>query len=330
LPIHWMWWPALGGLAVGIGGYLQPRALGVGYDVIGDLLQNHLAVSAVLALVCCKAVMWVIALGSGTSGGVLAPLLIMGAGLGAVLGPLLPGGHPALWPLIFMAATLGGMMRAPIMATMFAFELTQDVNALLPLLTASAVAYGFTVLMMPRSILTEKLARRGYHVYREYGIDPLERHSVDEVMARDIKSVDAHAGIEAALASHFGAQQVHRAFPVLKDGAYVGMLDLATLLEGQKNTAAEKVGDLFGANVPAMALPGETCREVATRMAVHGLERLPVVTDALSRQLVGVVSRSDLIKPSLALFDEEQQQEKTFSHSPFDLLNRRNPRVPKG
>ncbi len=329
LPVHWMWWPAIGGLAVGIGGYLQPRALGVGYDVIGDLLQNNLAVSAVLALVLCKALMWVIALGSGTSGGVLAPLLIMGAGLGAVLGPLLPGGHPALWPLIFMAATLGGMMRAPIMATMFAFELTHDANALLPLLTASAVAYGFTVLMMPRSILTEKLARRGLHVYREYGVDPLERHSVDEVMARDVRFIDANTAISAALASHFGAQQVHRAFPVLKAGAYVGMLDLATLLDGQQNTAAEKVGDLFGANVPAMALPGETCRAVATRMAVHGLERLPVVTDARSRQLVGIVSRSDLIKPSLALFDEEQQHEKTFGHSPFDLLKRRAPRMPK-
>ncbi len=330
LPVHWMWWPALGGLAVGIGGYLQPRALGVGYDVIGDLLQNNLAVSAVLALVLCKALMWVIALGSGTSGGVLAPLLIMGAGLGAVLGPLLPGGHPALWPLIFMAATLGGMMRAPIMATMFAFELTQDVNALLPLLTACAVAYGFTVLMMPRSILTEKLARRGYHVYREYGIDPLERHAVGEVMAREVKSIDAQMDIPAALASHFGEQQVHRAFPVVKDGAYVGMLDLPTLLEGQHNAAAQKVGDLFGANVPAMALPGETCRAVATRMAVHGLERLAVVTDARSRRLVGIVSRSDLIKPSLALFDEEQQQEKTFSHSPLDLLRRRDPHLPKG
>lgn len=329
LPVHWMWWPALGGLAVGVGGYLQPRALGVGYDVIGDLLQNHLAVSAVLALVLCKAVMWIIALGSGTSGGVVAPLLIMGAGLGVVLGPLLPGSHPALWPVVFMAATLGGMMRAPIMATMFAFELTQDVNALLPLLTASAVAYGFTVLMMPRSILTEKLARRGYHVYREYGIDPLERHSVGEVMARDVKSIDAQDTIAAALAGPFGARQVHRAFPVLKDGAYVGMLDLATLLAGQQKAAAGKVGDLFGANVPAMAQPGETCRTVATRMAVHGLERLPVVTDAQSRRLVGIVSRSDLIKPSRALFDEEQQHEKTFSRSFFGLPKRGAPRPPK-
>jgi H+/Cl- antiporter ClcA len=109
-------------------------------------------------------------------------LIGLGAGLGVVLGPFLPGGETNLWPLLFMAATLGGMMRAPIMAVMFAFEVTHDVNALLPLLTACATAYGFTVLVMPRSILTEKVARRGYHIYREYGIDPLERHTVSEVM----------------------------------------------------------------------------------------------------------------------------------------------------
>ena len=120
LPVHWMWWPAIGGLAVGIGGWIEPRAFGVGYDVIGDLLANRLAVSVVVALIACKAAMWVVALGSGTSGGVLAPLLMMGAGLGVVLGPWLPGGQPQLWPLVFMAATLGGMMRAPIDASIFA------------------------------------------------------------------------------------------------------------------------------------------------------------------------------------------------------------------
>src|SRR5579863_2592380 len=123
LPIHWMWWPALGGIAVGIGGYFEPRALGVGYDVIGDLLHNHLAISVVAGLILVKAIIWVIALGSGTSGGVLAPLLMMGAAMGTIVGPFMPGGEPAVWPLVFMAATLGGMMRAPIMATVFAFEL---------------------------------------------------------------------------------------------------------------------------------------------------------------------------------------------------------------
>jgi H+/Cl- antiporter ClcA len=312
LPIHWMWWPALGGLAVGLGGWLEPRALGVGYDVIGDLLADRLAVDVVLALIVCKAAMWVVALGSGTSGGVLAPLLMMGAALGVLVGPWLPGGQPALWPLVFMAATLGGMMRAPIMAVMFALELTHDIEALLPLLVSSAVAYGFTVATMPRSILTEKIARRGHHIYREYGIDPLERHIVAEVMTREVEALDGEATISAALERHFGSTQRHRAFPVLVGSRFIGMVDRETLAAGAGRPGIVRVADLFGANVPAMALPDENCRVIATRLAVHGLERLPVVTDARERRLVGIVARSDLIKPSLAVGEEEQQAERFF------------------
>ncbi|MTW10294.1 CBS domain-containing protein [Pseudoduganella eburnea] len=305
LPIHWMWWPALGALAIGVGGYFQPRALGVGYDVIGDLLQNHLAASVVATLLVAKAVMWLIALGSGTSGGVLAPLLMLGAGLGTVLGPYLPGGTPQVWPLVFMAATLGGMMRAPIMATVFAYELTHDANALLPVLAASVVSYGFTVITMHRSILTEKIARRGHHIYREYGIDPLERHSVEEVMTATPVSIDADARVDDVLASHFGAGQRHRAFPVTKGGAVLGMLDRAAL---EQAGDAVHVRELYGVNAPIVALRGETCRTVAIRLAVHGLERLPVVADAESRQLVGIISRSDMIKSSLALENEEHRR----------------------
>jgi CBS domain-containing protein len=309
LPIHWMWWPAIGAIAVGVGGYLQPRALGVGYDVIGDLLQNHLVLSVALGLLLCKAVMWVVALGSGTSGGVLAPLLMLGAGLGVVLGPLMPGGEPALWPLVFMAATLGGMMRAPLMAVLFAFEVTQDINALLPLIMACVTAYGFTVLTMPRSILTEKIARRGRHIYREYGIDPLERHAVSEVMSRKLKTIDGATTVADALVSFFGPGQTHRAYPVVQGSRYVGMLDLATLLKHKGPGETKAVMDLFGENIPVMALPDETCRSIATRLAVHHLERIPVVQDADSRELIGLVARSDLINPSLALFDEEHNYE---------------------
>jgi CBS domain-containing protein len=322
LPIHWMWWPALGGVVVGIGGWLEPRALGVGYDVIADLLANRLALGVVLALIVCKAVMWVVALGSGTSGGVLAPLLMMGAALGVLVGPLLPGSQPALWPLVFMAATLGGMMRAPIMSVMFALELTQDVNALLPLLIASAVAYGFTVVTMSRSILTEKISRRGHHIYREYGIDPLERHIVAEVMSRDVATIDGEAGIVDALERYFGHAQTHRAFPVLVGARFIGMMDRDTLTEGLRRHGNTRVADLFGANVPAMALPDENCRIIATRLAVHGLERLPVVNDAQSRRLVGLIARSDLIKPSLAVGDEEAVPERFFE-LPIDAARSR-------
>jgi H+/Cl- antiporter ClcA/CBS domain-containing protein len=304
LPLHWMWWPAIGGLAVGIGGYWAPRALGVGYDVIGDLLHNHLAAGVIGALLLAKALMWLIALGSGTSGGVLAPLLMFGAGLGALVGPALPGAEPALWPLVFMAATLGGMMRAPIMATIFAFELSQNANALLPVLAASLVAYGFTVLTMGRSILTEKIARRGYHIYREYGIDPLERHSVAEVMTADPVTIDAALTVAAALATFFDAQQAHRAYPVTRDGILIGMIDRAALLQTGHGPDAP-VGRLFGANRPTVALADETCRIVATRLAVHQLERVPVVESADSGRLLGIISRSDLVKPTLGLHAEE-------------------------
>jgi CBS domain-containing protein len=264
-----------------------------------------MVVSAIVGLLAVKLVIWLIALGSGTSGGVLAPLLMLGAGLGALLGPYLPGADPALWPLVFMAATLGGMMRAPVMAVVFAFELTHDANALLPLLAAAAGAYGFTVLTMGRSILTEKIARRGHHIYREYGIDPLERHSVAEVMSTDVQHVDAHATIGDVLATHFGPSQKHRGYPVTRDGLVVGMVERDTL---NGHPPSMPVGDLFGVNPPLVALPGETCRAVATRLAVHGIERLPVVAQTGHGQLLGVVSRSDLIKATATLHDEEHER----------------------
>src|SRR5450830_757475 len=186
LPIHWMWWPALGAVAVGVGGYFQPRALGVGYDVIADLLNHHLAISAVLALLAVKAIIWIIALGSGTSGGVLAPLLMLGAGLGTAIAYAIPGSDASLWPLVCMAAVLAGVLGAPLTAAVFALGLTGDFNAFLPLLLATGISYGFTVLVMRRSIMTEKIARRGLHIYREYSVDPQERMFVEEVMTREV------------------------------------------------------------------------------------------------------------------------------------------------
>ena len=309
LPIHWMWWPALGAVVVGIGGYFQPRTLGVGYDVIGDLLQNHLAVHAVIAIVLVKAIIWVIALASGTSGGVLAPLLMMGAGVGAVVGPYMPGGDPAVWPLIFMAAALGGMMRAPVMAAVFAFELTGDANALLPLLAAAAVAYGFTVLLMRRSILTEKIARRGYHIYREYSIDPLERHYVDEVMTRAVETIDAGMTAADVLRQYFGSTQKYRAYPVVASGALVGMVDRVLLDRIPAGKSDSPIGAFFARERPEIALPGETCRNVAARLAITGLVRVPVVEDEKTLRLIGIVSRHDLVKPSLSVFSEERELE---------------------
>jgi H+/Cl- antiporter ClcA len=314
LPIHWMWWPALGGLVVGIGGWFEPRALGVGYDVIGDLLYQHIALQIALLLLTVKAVMWLAALGSGTSGGVLAPLLMLGAGLGAVLSHCLPGDQPALWPLVCMAATLGATLGAPLTAIVFAFGLTHDSNALLPLLTATLIAHGFSTVVMRRSIMTEKIARRGHHIYREYGVDPLERHYVDEVMTASVESIDAGMTVGATLKTFFGANQVRRAYPIVRDGAVLGVADRAFLEqfcgEDPEPRCAMSLADAVGQRTPAFALPSETCRLVATRFAVQGLERLPVVADRKSMRLVGIVSRSDLVKPSLSHFEEEHKRER--------------------
>ncbi|SAL68317.1 Cl-channel, voltage-gated family protein [Caballeronia arvi] len=317
LPIHWMWWPAIGAVFVGIGGYFEPRALGVGYDVIGDLLHQHIAISVALSILAVKAIIWVVALASGTSGGVLAPLLMLGAGLGTALGAILPGHDAALWPLVCMAATLGATLGAPLTAIVFAFGLTHDANALLPLLAATLVAHGFATVVMKRSIMTEKIARRGYHIYREYGVDPLERHHVDEVMTRDVLTIDAATPLSDVLAKHFGPQQVHRAYPVVRDGVLVGMLDRASLgtLIGASSVqeAGATIGDALQRQqhgAPAFALPGEPCRLAATRLAVHELERLPVVADKQSLRLVGIVARSDLVKPAKAHFDEEHRRER--------------------
>src|SRR5881392_4181598 len=192
LPVHWMWWPLLGGAVVGLGGLLYPRALGVGYDTIHDLLTGRLVGMALLGLMLTKAVIWAAALGSGTSGGVLAPLLIMGGSLGALAAPWIPVGDPGLWAAISMGALMGGTMRSPFTAVAFALELTHDVNVLAGLFVACVAAHAVTVLLMRRSILTEKVARRGYHLTREYAVNPLHLLQVQDVMEPPLLSVADH------------------------------------------------------------------------------------------------------------------------------------------
>jgi CBS domain-containing protein len=221
----------------------------------------------------------------------------------------MPGGQPAVWPLVFMAAALGGMMRAPVMAAVFAFELTGDANALLPLLAAAAVAYGFTVVFMRRSILTEKIARRGYHIYREYGIDPLERHFVDEVMTRTTETIDAKATVAEVLRDNFGAGQKYRAYPVVDAGILMGMADRKMLDQIPAEKADASIGTFFTHARPQIALPQESCRTVAARLAINGLDRVPVVHDEKTHRLLGIVSRHDLVKPSKMVFNEEHEVE---------------------
>jgi chloride channel protein, CIC family len=182
LPIHWMWWPAIGGVVVGLGGLIFPQALGVGYDTIGALLAGDVPRNLILGILLVKSVIWAVSLGSGTSGGVLAPLLMMGGALGGMEAMFLPAQGPGFWPLVSMGAVLGGTMRAPLTGVIFALEVTHDINMLVPLLLAVTISYGFSVLTLRRSILTEKIARRGLHLSCEYAVDPLETLRVRDVM----------------------------------------------------------------------------------------------------------------------------------------------------
>lgn len=184
LRVHWMWWPAIGGIGIGAGGIFFPRGLGVGYDNIAELLRGNAPVALLLGLIVAKSLMWAFSLSSGTSGGVLAPLLMIGAALGESAARLahMPGETQALWALMGMGAMLSGALGVPLTAILFSIELTHALPALLPLALACIASYLVTSLVMPRSILTEKLSRRGFHLSREYGVDPLEMVSVAEVM----------------------------------------------------------------------------------------------------------------------------------------------------
>src|SRR3954449_12726779 len=237
LPIHWMWWPAIGGLIIGIGGYFFPQALGVGYDTIGALLQGDVTRTVIIGVLFVKSTIWALSLGSGTSGGVLAPLLMMGGALGGLEAMVLPHEGLGFWPLISMGAILGGTMRSPFTGVIFALELTHDVNVLLPLLVAVTIAHGFTVLSLGRSILTEKVARRGFHMSREYSVDPLEILFAREVMRPKVAALPLNADFDSRVAAlHVDPDRgPQRLYPVVDDGGQligvVTRLDLQRLVE---------------------------------------------------------------------------------------------------
>ncbi|NTG87423.1 chloride channel protein [Agrobacterium rhizogenes] len=297
LPIHWMWWPALGGLVVGLGGLIEPRALGVGYDIISDLLNDHIVASAVLAILLVKAGIWLVALSSGTSGGVLAPLLILGGALGWLVGFVLPG-DPGFWALLGMAAMMGGTMRAPLTGTFFAIELTGDMQALVPLLAATVAAYAVTVLLLKRSILTEKIARRGQHMTREYGIDPFELTRVADIMIAKVDTLPATMPAGEALAQLTEKMDAHRFYPIVEaDGRLVGMISRADALRWQHGTdlAGQTLYDLISDTSIPVAHPQDTVGRVADIMIQADTGRVPVV-DERTGVLIGLIARKDLLR----------------------------------
>jgi chloride channel protein, CIC family len=316
LPIHWMWWPAIGGLAIGVGGWMFPQALGVGYDVIGSLLQGEVPGRVILGVLIVKSLIWSVSLGSGTSGGVLAPLLMMGGALGGVESWFLPAEGVGFWPLVSMGAILGGTMRSPLTGVVFSIELTHDLNMLLPLLVAVTVAHAFTVLLLRRSILTEKIARRGYHVSREYSTDPLEILFVREVMRTSIAALAADAPYDALRGSlrGDGSRGRQHLYPVIRDTReLVGVVtrrDLQTLVERAPGGAAPQLAAILKAR-PVVAYPDESLRVIVYRMAESGLTRFPVV-DREHGRLVGMISLTDLLKARALNLDAEQRRERVF------------------
>ncbi|WP_149402669.1 chloride channel protein [Dictyobacter arantiisoli] len=318
LPIHWMWWPMLGGLVIGIGGLIFPPALGVGYDTIGTLLQGNVSLQLIVGVLVVKSIIWSVSLGSGTSGGVLAPLLMMGCALGGIEGLFLPAEGAGFWALISMAAMLGGTMRSPFTAIIFALELTHDMNALLPLLIAVIVAHGFTVLVMRRSILTEKISRRGYHLSREYAIDPLELLFAREVMRTDVVALpDTVSRADVVTLLQGGAQQggrMQHLHPVVNvEQQLLGVVtrnDLQAFLQ-QTDAKVENwsIGTLIKQR-PVVAYANEPLREVINRMAVSGFTRLPVVEDSTTPKLLGMISLSALLRARTHNLAEERIRER--------------------
>jgi H+/Cl- antiporter ClcA len=245
LPIHWMWWPAIGGVIIGVGGLIVPQSLGVGYDVIESELAGSITLHLVVGLLVVKTLIWSLSLGSGTSGGVLAPMFMIGGALGAVEAHLFPSVGPGFWALVALAGVLGGVMRSPLTGVVFAVELTGRFGAILPLVIGAFVAYGASVLMLKRSVLTEKIARRGYHVSREYDVDPLEMAFVEDVMSDEtaveglpiVHAEDTlrHTAYVMATAQATRCAVVRRAAPDL----VVGTIELADLLEGRRRDYGE-------------------------------------------------------------------------------------------
>jgi CIC family chloride channel protein len=318
LPIHWMWWPALGGIVVGIGGYFFPQALGVGYDVIGGLLQDSAPLKILVGVLIVKSTIWAVSLGSGTSGGVLAPLLMVGAALGGLEGHFLPFEGAGFWPLLSMGATLGATMSSPLTGVIFALELTHDVNMLLPLLLAVMLAYGVTVLGLRRSILTEKISRRGFHLSREYAIDPLEIIFAREVARTNVLALPADSTVERVaevLSSGVSPRHGQRLFPVVgSDAKLVGVVTRGALrhwvdLARADRTAMTPLAQIIERRA-IVAFDDEPLRMIVYRMSETSITRFPVTTR--DGTFLGMIALSDLLTARTRTLDAERRRERVF------------------
>ncbi len=301
LPIHWMWWPAIGAIAVGICGYAIPRTLGVGYNNITDILSHSLSSQVILILCVVKFISWAISLGSGTSGGTMAPLFTIGAGLGTAFGALALSAFPAagldirIAALVGMAALFAGATRALLTSVVMAFETTLQPISLLPLIGGCSVAYLVSSLLMKNTIMTEKIARRGIRVPSDYQADFL-----DQVLVRDINStkpitLEASQSVEEVCEwiKKGGSDSSHQGFPILDKGLLIGVLTRRDIIN---NTVSAKalMRDIVK-RTPVCVYEDCTLREAADHMVNHDVGRLPVLTRNAPSKLVGIITRGDIL-----------------------------------
>ncbi len=315
LPIHWMWWPAIGGLAIGLGGWIDPRVLGVGYETIHSLMRGEILLGALVSLAVAKGLVWSIALGSGTSGGVLAPLLMIGGAIGALTGLLTGVGDPGLWAMVGMAAIMGGTMRSPLTGMIFILELTHDFQALPALMVGSVTALCVTVLLLRRSILTEKLARRGQHIAREYSVDPFELMRVGDVMDRQPPVISADTTVAVL------SQRIAAGDPVIsrRQGTLVldagnrlaGIITRGDLMVVLQNGAAETTSVLDAGTTDLVTIHDDaTLQDALTLMLRHDIGRLPVVDHTDEGKVVGYLGRADILAARRRRQEEEERRER--------------------
>ncbi|MBV8773709.1 MAG: chloride channel protein [Deltaproteobacteria bacterium] len=318
LPIHWMWWPALGGLFVGIVGYFAPRTLGVGYYNVRDELSGTLAGQALVLLCVLKFISWAISLSSGTSGGTLAPLFTIGGAMGAVMGlataALFPtvGVDVRVAALIGMAAMFAGASRALLASIVFAFETTLQPLAVLPLAAGCAPAFLLSALLMKHTIMTEKIARRGIRVPVDYEADFLEQISVGEVASSRVLSLQANQtlGEIRDWIARRGQGSTHHGFPVLDGQRLVGMIGQSDLLDSTQPDR-KRVGDLIHGRF-AIAFKDNTLRQAIDLMAREGMGRVPVVERGDPSKLVGILSDSDVRSAIRTWLEESEQAQQTL------------------
>ncbi len=321
LPFDEMWWPAIGALGLGIIGFFVPRVLGVGYDTIGDILNGQLAWKILLVVMLAKAAALAVSLGSGTSGGLLAPCFMWSAALGGIFAMVsnhfLPGVHlsPGAFALVAMGAVFGAASRATFTFIIFAFEITRDYNSVLPLMLVSVIADGVAMLFMPdSSIMTEKLARRGLRVHQDYETDALSQARVADTMEQELPTVPAGTTVGALaerIAQHDPAVARHEALLIVDEaGKLAGIITRGDLLRAFDNDSSGAMSVQEAGNTRLVVThPDEMISEAAAKMLRNDIGRLPVVDRADHRVVVGYLGRSGVMAARLRRLQDEHMRE---------------------